>query len=623
MGTTERKGIHESSPSLQTRWQEIFNNLEIQLPPLPSPETPITPRSPEIIPSPNYYSLPQLKHEILTVIEGITEYHARIIPPPRHIEADLAVPLQSQRRLFKKNPTLPENLIGAITSLDLIASAEVTESGFLNIKVDLNRLAEAVLAQIDELGDAYGEQNIGNGRIVVIDYSSPNIAKRMGLGHLRSTVIGDSLRRIYEACGFTVIGDNHLGDWGTQFGILGYAIETSERGPSELSMEDLVRMYIEANKQAEADPSFIEASKQWFKSLEEGDENKRQLWKEMVRISKEDFKKIYEMLGIRFHYHLGESFYIPMIPSLLAALTNLGIINVEEDGSMSADLRDKGLGKIILLKSDGASLYATRDLATLVARLGWFDPAHILYVVGKEQEHYFKQVFEVFRSLLERIGVDQNEIPTLEHIKFGHIRLTEGRLSTRKGRMIYLEDIINSLFEEALKFVNRDKSRVPPKRRPEIATKIAVGALKFNDLQQSRIHDIVIPQKVSQMISLEKGTGPYVQYTYVRAHAVLQRARAGKGSRYSEMNEIIIENPDEKKIVLLLARYPETVRKAFEKNEPSIIANFLIELSSAFNSFYEGYTILNNSTRIHLTTGVTQVIKNGLSLLGIETPEAM
>lgn len=490
----------------------------------------------------------------------------------------------------------------------LVAKIEVKGPGFINFFLSQEALLRE-LGEIKEKGEKYGSSELGKGKTVVIDYSSPNIAKRFGIGHLRSTVIGQALYNLYQALGYKVIGDNHLGDWGTQFGVLLAQIAkipNSKFQISNLTVDGLEEMYIDFHKKAEENPKFWDEARAWFKKLEDGDKEARDVWKTVVDISMREFNRIYDILGVKMDYAYGESFYEDYLPKVIKTLEERGLVK-KSQGAQIVEFKD--LAPAMLTKSDGATTYFTRDLATILFRIGSWDPQIIIYEVGVEQTLHFKQVFEAARLL----GWTKDR--KFVHVGHGLIRFTHGKMSTRKGETVKLEDVLSEAVARARK-IKDDK---------QIATAVGIGAVKYFDLKHHPATDIIFDWE--KMFVLEGNSAPYLQYTVARTNSVLAKGKANN-SKLIAITKNLKLNEEELAVLRYLFRFPEIVTQAARAYSPNLVCNYLFELAQKYNNFYNQHRILppqseNGNFRLALTAGVGQVLKNGLAILGIETPEKM
>lgn len=613
--------------------------FDINIPELPDPLIPVI--KPVFGKDPNNYIWNSMKSAICKrVIELVPENQPKIVltEPPNGLNSDFGYACHPLAKLLRKSPVMiADEFKEAInrSKIDQIEDISAVQ-GYLNFKIETDGFGNKVLQDIEEMGPSYGQINTGNEKVVVFDCSSPNIAKYMSVGHLRSTVIGEALARIYQAGGYTVIRDNHLGDWGTQFGMLGRAYELwkdeipdlGEDGDSVKGLYQLyVKMHDEIEKQGE-DSSLAKEGKEWFKKLESGDPSAQKLLEWSTKSSLKEFQRVYDLLGSNYEYMLGESFYVGMLPELIQTMLDKNIAQVDETGAVFVDLEKEDLGKFVIQKNDGASLYSTRDLATLVARTEWFDPEKIIYVVGGDQKNYFRRVFSTFGKMVENP-------PKLEHVSFGMISLPEGKMSTRKGRVIFLEDVLDEAVERArqkVKSPSKDSNKkvteknIPDEEIDDIAKKVGVGSVIYFDLGQSRERNIKFEWE--EALSLEGNSAPYIQYTNARAEAVLKKA-AEQAININQAKEATFSLPSERSLVKHLSRLPEAIIKALEQNEPSVIAAYLYSAADLFNKFYQEAPIIaepdiqKQNTRLRLAAAASQVIQNGLNLLSIEAPRRM
>lgn len=498
---------------------------------------------------------------------------------------------------------------------NLIEKVEVVEPGFINFW-----LAKTVLLQeakkIIESGNFYGQSTIGQGKTVIIDYSSPNIAKRFSVGHLRSTIIGQAVYNLFQFLGYRVIGDNHIGDWGTQFGKLIIAIKKwSQKPGAQLTIDDLEKLYIKFHQEAKKDPALEVEARKAFRHLEEGKKLEKQLWSTMVKKSMAEFQKIYKILGIKIDLAYGESFYEPLMKTVIKEALDKKIA-VRSQGALIIPFKDKKLPPAILLKKDGATTYFTRDLATIKFRQQNWNPDLIIYEVGSEQKLHFKQLF----LAAEKLGYGKKK--QFVHLAHGLIRLKTGKMSTRQGQTIKLEDLLKEAIKQA--------SRLNPD--PKIAQIVGVGAIKYNDLKRNPQQDYIFDWK--EALSLEGNSGPYLQYTYARCKSVLKKTKQPLLKKSLAAKDLLIKvnqinpNPEEEIILRTLYKFPEIVLQAAGTYSPNLLAHFLFDLAQKYNLFYQKHLILHpqketKAFRLLLTQATAQVIKNGLKLLGIATLEKM
>ncbi|MBU3964250.1 arginine--tRNA ligase [Patescibacteria group bacterium] len=504
---------------------------------------------------------------------------------------------------------------------DYLAQEEETKSakakeGFVNFYFSDKEMQDS-LNIILRQKDKYGSSKKGKGKVMVIDYSAPNIAKPFGVGHLRSTIIGQAIYNLYKFLGWKCIGDNHLGDWGTQFGKLITAIKKWNKRPlKDLSVSDLQELYVRFHTEAETKPEFLEESRQWFKKLEQGDKEARQIWKICVNTSIKEFDKVYDILGVKIDKVLGESFYEDKMEEVIDNAKRKSITQ-ESQGALVIMLPGISV-PLMLLKSDGATTYETRDLATIKYRLKKWKPDLIIYEVGADQKLHFEKVFKTAEMLDYKKGVE------FKHIAHGLIRWEDRKFSTRKGDTIGLEEVLNEAIKRAEYIIMKPKEgeNISAEQKEQIARQVGIGAVKYNDLSRQPERDVIFD--LDRMVTLDGNSGPYLQYTAVRCQSVLDRA--------GKINKVIKEiklNSEEKSIIRLLKIFPEIVKEAAEKFSPNLICNFAFELAQKYNIFYEKCQILNADSeqqkelRLAITTATRQVLENSLKLLGIVIPERM
>lgn len=623
--------------------------LGIPVPTLPESIIPIVKPGTETMPQSNQYVLAnvkeRLKSRIIALNPDLPESEIKISEPPAEIEADLAIACHGMAKVLRKSPVaIAQNLADDFNKNPNPQSVKLAygENGFLNFLFDDNALGSQTLTEIETYQDRYGEQNIGNGNTMVIDCSSPNVAKFMSVGHLRSTIIGESLARIHKASGYTVIRDNHLGDWGTQFGMLARAHELWANDYEELRdntnpVQGLYKLYVRIHEEVEQEKTaerirlnlsekddvetpLEHQGRRWFQKLEQGDEQAVQLLKWATEQSLTEFQRVYDVLGSEYEYMLGESFYVPMIPAVLQYMKERGIASSDETGATVVDLSAKKLNRLVVQKSDSTSLYATRDIATLVARSAWFKPQRIVYVVGEDQQEYFKQIFATFNMMTDESG------PLTEHVHFGMIRLPEGKMSTRAGRVIFLEEVLDEAIDRARQKTSQISKNLSAEEKETVARQVGVGAVVFFDLGQGRERSINFDW--DKALSFEGRSAPYIQYAHARMKALLKRAQE-EGINLEPDLPFELGDPTEATLVKHLGRFPESIALAGFTNRPDIVAEHVYRTASLFTDFYGKVKIFNEldsdhkNTRLRLTRATAQVISNGLNLLCIEAPERM
>ncbi len=502
-------------------------------------------------------------------------------------------------------------------SLDgVVARVETASPGFINFYL-AGEFYRKLLGEVVKKGNGFGQQIIGQGKTIIIDYSSPNIAKPFGIGHLRSTIIGQTLYNIFSFLGYRVIGDNHLGDWGTQFGVLLFQIDQNKLDVADLAIKDLERLYVEFHRELEKEPQLQKKARDYFRRLEKGDLRLRQIWKKLVKLSLVEYQRIYRLLGINIDLSLGESFYQDKMAAVLVDARKENLV-VESEGALIVPL-EKSSVPAMLVKSDGATTYLLRDLATIKYRVENYDPELIIYEVGVDHKLHFTQVFEV----AQKLGYINEK--KLVHVAHGMIRGKFGELSTRAGKSIYLEKILVEAIDRAKRLAGQAgiAKNLSEKEQKEVAKKVGIGAIKYNDLKQNPKTNIVFDWE--KVLSLEGNSGPYLQYTYARAQRVMEKS--GKGLDLSKTPKYQPKS-DELSVVRLICYFKRVIRESAQNFSPNLIANFLYQLAQNYNTFYSRRRVLTEdqetrSFRLLLTAATAQVLKNGLRLLGIETPEKM
>ncbi len=550
----------------------------------------------------------------LIKIDGVSadEIESAISLPPNTEMGDYALPCFKFAKIMRKSPVAIAQELAASIKPDGVIAEVSALNGYLNIKIDKAGLAKDTLARISAAAETYGSSKEGDGKTVCIDYSSVNIAKPFHIGHLSTTVLGSALYKIYEFLGYKVVGINHLGDYGTQFGKLICAYkhwgnrEQVEKGGIHAVNDLYVRFNSEATEEMEAE------AREYFRLIESGDKEANDIFEWFKSLTLAYVNKIYERLGVKFDSYNGERFYSDKMQPVIDELEEKGLMKVSE-GAKIVDLEDYGMPPCLILRSDGASLYATRDLAAAYYRKANYDFYKCLYVVAYQQNLHFKQIFKV----LELLGKDWAK--DMVHVAYGMVSLEDGAMSTRKGKVVWLEDVIEKCVEKAYTVINDKNPALENKR--EIAEKVGVGSVIFGALYNNKIKDIVF--SYDKVLSFEGETGVYCQYTCARANSVLQKA-AGIGYTVN-IPELL---PQEYEVVKALAAFPDAVKEAAEKYEPSIIARYAVDLSQKFNKFYFDCKILTaeeeaKGFRIELTKATKQTLTNALSLLGIGVPEKM
>lgn len=520
-------------------------------------------------------------------------------------------------KLIGNNPrAIAQAIVNNFVENDVIEKLEIAGPGFINIFLKNDYLGNLLKKSRQE---AYDYSFLNRKGDVIIDFSSPNIAKRMHIGHLRSTIIGDAIARVYRFLGYHVVADNHIGDWGTQFGklIIGYRKWLDKEAYNENPIEELERVYVQFSKESEEHPELEEEARQELKKLQDGDAENFALWKEFIKVSMDEYAKLYGRLDVHFDTFYGESFYHNMMQSVLEELVEKNIA-VEDDGAKVVFFPEEdNLFPCIVQKKDGAFLYSTSDIATVKFRKDNYDINKIIYLTDERQQDHFKQFFKI----TDMLGWN---VPKY-HIWFGIMRFEDGVFSTRKGNVIRLEQLLDEGKKRAYDIVNEKNPNLSEEEKQNISEVVGVGAIKYADLSQNRQSPIIF--EWNKILSFEGNTAPYLQYSYARIQSILRKAdEEGKVIDYSK--ELVIEDKLEKALANHIATFPMAVIKAADTFKPNIIADYLFELAKKFNSFYNNCPILNQDdetlvSRALLAKIAGDTIKDGLSLLGIETLDRM
>ena len=520
-------------------------------------------------------------------------------------------------KLIGNNPrTIAQEIVDNFVENDIIEKLEIAGPGFINIFLSSKYLGELVKKSRQE---AYDYSFLNRKGDVVIDFSSPNIAKRMHIGHLRSTIIGDSIARMYRYLGYHVVADNHIGDWGTQFGklIIGYRKWLDRKAYEENPIEELERVYVEFSKESENHPELEEEARLELKKLQDGDAENFALWKEFIKVSLDEYNKLYGRLGVHFDTYYGESFYHDMMQGVVEELIEKKIA-VEDDGAKVVFFPEEdNLFPCIVQKKDGAFLYSTSDIATVKFRKDTYDINKIVYLTDERQQDHFKQFFRI----TDMLGWD---VPKY-HIWFGIMRFEDGVFSTRKGNVIRLEQLLDEGKKRAYDIVNEKNPELSEEEKQNISEIVGVGAIKYADLSQNRQSPIIF--EWNKILSFEGNTAPYLQYSYARIQSILRKAES-EGKKIDFSKTINLNDKQEKALANHIAAFPMAVIKAADSFKPNVIADYLFELAKKFNSFYNSCPILNQKDDILFSRGLLakvagETIKEGLSLLGIETLDRM
>ena len=548
-------------------------------------------------------------------IEGVSaeQLYSFIEIPPNNDMGDFALPCFKLAKVMRKPPVkIAEELASSFSPDEFIKSCTAV-NGYLNFKINREGFASSTLSEVLDKKQAYGSSDIGAGKTVCIDYSSINIAKPFHIGHLSTTVIGSALCKIFRFLGYKVVGINHLGDYGTQFGKLIVAFKkwSSFEAVEKDRLKELTRIYVMYHDEAKLHPEMDDQARHYFKLIEDGDAESNKLFELFKKITLEEVDKIYKLLNVEFDSYAGESFYNDKMSPVVDELKEKGLIKIS-DGASIVDLEEYGMPPCLILKSDGSSLYATRDMAAAVYRKNTYDFDKCLYVVAYQQNLHFKQFFKV----LELMGKDWAK--DLVHVAYGMVSLESGSMSTRAGKVVLLEDVLKTTIDKAYKVIEEKNPGLADKEK--IAKAVGTGAVIFGALCNNKIKDIVF--SYDRVLSFEGETCPYVQYTVARCNSVI--AKCGQLSNYDCKNM----NEQEYEVIATLGKFKEVVKAAAEKYEPSYVTRYAIDLATAFNKFYMDCKIAVEDEqvknfRLAITNAVKITLTNALTLLGIETVEQM
>ena len=555
---------------------------------------------------------------IKSEIEDLTleEITALIEVPPNKEMGDYAFPCFKLAKIFRKAPNaIAEDLAGKIQPTDDINKI-INLGGYVNFFVNKESLAKKVINQVLSEKENYGKSEFGKGKTVVVEFSSPNIAKPFHIGHVRTTVIGNALSKIYQSQGYHVEKLNHLGDYGTQFGklIVAYKLWGDKQAVEKDPIKELLKLYIRFHDEAEAKPEMEDEAREWFTKLENGDQEAKELWQWFRDESLKEFSRVYDLLDIDFDSYVGESFYSDKMPAVIEELKEKNLL-VESDGAMIVDLEDSKLPPALIQKRDGSTLYLTRDLASAFYRKKIYNFDKSIYVVGAQQELHFKQCFEI----IKRMGYDWYK--DMVHVQFGMVALEEGTMSTRKGRVVFLEDVLNQAINRTRQII--EEKNPDAENIDEVAKAVGVGAVVFQELSNSRIKDYTFSW--DRTLSFEGETGPYVQYTHARCCAVLRKADQPVSA---DINYEALSDQDAADVLSVLETFNKSIMTAMKKNEPHIVTRFVLDLAQAFNKFYHNSPILVEdadlrAARLALVEATRQTIENALKILGMKAPQKM
>ncbi len=545
-------------------------------------------------------------NEILELIE---------IPPDSQM-GDFAFPCFKLAKIFRKAPHLIAQEIAEYVQEDKLFEKVKSVSGYVNFFINKEIFSKSVIQEVFDKKDEFGSSDIGRKRKVIVEFSSPNIAKPFHIGHIRSTVIGNAIYRIYKFLGYDAIAINHLGDYGTQFGklIVAYKKWGKEEEVEADPIPTLLKLYVKFHEEAEENPELEDEGRLWFKKLEEGSEEAKQLWKWFREVSLKEFNRVYNMLSISFDSYAGESFYSDKMPRILKMLEEKNLL-IASKGADIVDLETYDMPPALIRKSDGSTLYITRDIAAAIYRKEHYDFYKNIYVVASQQNLHFQQCFQI----IELLGYDWAK--DCVHVPFGLVSLEDGTMSTRKGRVVFLEDVLNKAVEKTKTIIKQKNENL--KNIDEVAKQVGIGAVVFQELSNNRIKDYTFLW--DKTLNFDGETGPYVQYTHARACSVLRKATAivDDAVDYS-----LLSNEDSMQIIRLIQQFPAVVIEAGKKYEPSIVTRHIVSIAQAFNKFYHDTPVIVEDedlqkSRLALVYTVKQTIENGLNLIGIAAPERM
>ena len=551
-------------------------------------------------------------------IEELTleEIIALIEVPPNKEMGDYAFPCFKLAKVFRKSP----NMIAADLAESIEAKGEISKviplGGYVNFFVNKSQLAESVIKDVLTKKENYGHSDLGQDKAVVIDFSSPNIAKPFHIGHIRTTVIGNALYKIYDSQGYNVVRVNHLGDYGTQFGklIVAFKLWGNKEAVEANPIPELLKLYIQFHEEAEKKPEMEDEDRAWFNKLENGDEEAKALWQWFRDESLKEFARVYDLLDIEFDSYAGESFYSDKMDVVIEKIKEKGLLK-QSQGTNVVDLEEYNMPPALITKNDGSTLYMTRDLAAAIYRKNTYDFEKCIYVVGSQQSLHFQQLFKV----LELMGFEWAK--DLIHVPFGMVALEEGTMSTRKGRVVFLEDVLKQAIEKTRETVLSKNPNA--KNVDEIAKQVGVGAVVFQELSNSRIKDYTFSWE--RTLSFEGETGPYVQYTHARCCAVLRKANEEVST---DINYELLSDGDAAEVLKVIGSFNKSIVSAMRRNEPHIVTRFVLDLAQAFNKFYHDNPILVEDeelrkARLALVAATRQTLENGLNILGMHAPERM
>lgn len=538
--------------------------------------------------------------------------------PPKKEMGDYAFPcFRLAKELHKAPPMIAKDIADSLGQADFIEKVEVL-GAYINFFLNKDQFASTVVS--NSISDSFGSSEIGKGKTICIDYSSPNVAKNFHVGHLRTTVIGNSLYKIYSKLGYNVERINHLGDWGTQFGklIVAYKNWGTEEAVKEKGIEELMRLYVLFHEEADKNPELEDEARAWFHKMELGDEEALKIWKWFFDISLEEFKRTYKLMGVEFDHYTGESFYRDKTDSVVKELEDKNLLT-DSEGAKIVDLSEYDMSPCLILKKDGSSIYATRDIAAVEYRKATYNFTKCLYVTGQEQKLHFAQVFKVMELLGNEWAKD-----SLVHIPYGLVSLQGEKLSTRGGNVIYAEDILHEAISKIREIIEEKNPDLSAEEKDEASRIVGVGAVIFNDLYNQRIKDVSFSW--SHITSFEGETGPYVQYTYARCSSILRNI--SDFTPDGNIDYSILSDETSTELLKEINRFPQVVVDAADRYEPSVVARYAVDLAQAFNRFYTENRIAVDEKNVRdarctLTYITRRILKDSLDLLGIGVVEKM
>lgn len=547
---------------------------------------------------------------------SLEEISALIEIPPNKDMGDYAFPCFKLSKIFRKAPNMIAGELAESIKAEGAISKVIQLGGYVNFFVNKSQLAQTVINDVLTQKGNYGRSEMGKGQNVIVEFSSPNIAKPFHIGHIRTTVIGNAIYKIYESQGYNTTRINHLGDYGTQFGklIVAFKLWGDKKVVEASPIPELLKLYIRFHEEAEAHPEMEDEARAWFTKLENGDEEATDLWQWFRDESLKEFNRVYDLLDIEFDSLAGESFYSDKMPRVISMLEEKGLL-IESKGARIVDLEPYKMPPALITKNDGSTLYMTRDLAAAIYRQETYNFDKCIYVVGSQQNLHFEQWFKV----IELMGFEWAK--DLEHVGFGMVALESGTMSTRKGRVVFLEDVLKQAIDKTKETILAKNPNA--QNADEIAKQVGVGAVVFQELSNSRIKDYTFSW--DRTLSFDGETGPYVQYTHARCCAVLRKAQEEVST---DINYELLTNEDSSEVLKVIASFNKSIVAALRKNEPHIVTRFVLDLAQAFNKFYHDNPILVEDVelrkaRLALVESTRQTIENGLKLLGMHSPERM